>query len=232
MPSKKGPAGESWGPHPVGLSRTGTSLSPAVGTGAEAAYATLTMLRRFLLPLLLLSGCLSSPTAPPPSAVSRQEAQLPPALLSEALLSEVGPQHALLASLAGEWLVRVERPGSSEPVGRGTARLTPLLGERFLQLEVQLTLGEQPLELRGFFGFDRAQDRWQALWLSDMGLGMSLLSGSGRPERGVVLRGEQGGIAGRSVWTVTGPESFRFETYVPGPDGRERLLRTSTYIRR
>ena len=60
---------------------------------------------------------------------------------------------------------------------------------------------------------------------------MSLLSGGGALERGVQLVGQRGGVRGRSVLTVEGPDAFRLETFGPGPDGRERLLRTSRYVR-
>ena len=42
---------------------------------------------------------------------------------------------------------------------------------------------------------------------------------------------DRGGVRGRSVLTGEGPDAFRLETFGPGPDGRERLLRTSRYVR-
>jgi len=174
-----------------------------------------------LAPLLLVS-CLT-PLSPPSRPYLPVVDPGPAAAPVEA--------HEALASLAGSWAVTVTAPGQDAPVGGGSARIEALHGGRYLRLEVALDLDGRPLVLTGHLGHDAERGEWQALWLSDLSTGMSLLSGGGDLERGVQLVGQRGGVRGRSVLTVEGPDAFRLETFGPGPDGRERLLRTSRYVR-
>ena len=126
----------------------------------------------------------------------------------------------------------VSAPGQDQPIGVGEATLEAVHGGRFLRLTVNLSLEGRTVDLTGHLGYDRAGGEWQALWLSDLSTGMSLLRGTGELGRGVSLVGVRGGLRGRSVLTVSGPDRFRVETYGPGEDGRERLLRRSDYLRR
>jgi Protein of unknown function (DUF1579) len=174
--------------------------------------------------LLLVAAC----AAPPPST---SPAPVAPTLPGNSAQGP-GPAHSQLAALEGDYAVTVTSPGRDAPVGEGSARLSSLHGGRFLRLEVQLELEGTPVRLTGHLGFDGASQEWQALWLSDLSTGMSLLRGRGQLEQGVHLRGEQAGVSGRSILRVRTPTGFSLATYGRGPDGRERLLRTSTYVRK
>lgn len=173
------------------------------------------------LSLLSLAACLTSPPPPPAPPV-------PPAGTGE----ELAPAHRELRALAGDWEVTVTAPGREAPLGSGRARLVPLHGGRFLRLEVELELQGRPLTSTGHLGHDTRMREWQALWLSGVSNGMALLRGRGDLERGVDLVGELRGVRGRSRLRLVGPDELRVETFGPGPDGGERLLRTTTYVRR
>jgi hypothetical protein len=197
-------------------------MSPQVGRAAPGDYASLTMRAALVALSLGLTGCLDvPPPAPTPG---------PGAVPGTA--GTPGEPHVALAELAGDWRVTVTTPGQEQPLGGGTATLESLHQGRFLRLTVDLTLGAQPVSLTGHLGYDRGSGEWQALWLSDLSTGMSLLRGTGELARGVSLAGVRGGLRGRSVLTVHGPNRFRVETFGPGGDGRERLLRRSDYVRR
>ncbi len=170
--------------------------------------------------LILLAGCLSSP--PPETG---------PADLS-ATPQTPGTSHAELAQLAGEWSVTVTAPGSASPVGVGEARIQALHGQRFLRLEVELTVDGRPLTLTGHVGRVDSSGQWQALWLSNLSTGMSLLRGRGRLSRGVEFVGEADGVRGKSVLRVLSEDSFQYQTYGVAEDGGFRLLRTSEYVRK
>jgi hypothetical protein len=79
-------------------------------------------------------------------------------------VSAPGPEHEVLAWLAGEWTVSVE--GRAEPIGRavGTVRLE----RRFLEMELWLTAG--PIGHAIYtFGFDRRHDVYTVSASDDTG---------------------------------------------------------------
>lgn len=195
-------------------------MSTPVGTPGRRHYAALTMRALLAASLLGLVACLSTPAPSSGAEVVPGAAELP------------GEQHHDLAALAGDWQVTVTAPGEAEPLGAGWAQIESLHDGRFLRLTVHLVLGGQSMTLTGHLGHDRESGEWQALWLSDLSTGMSLLRGRGDLARGVNLVGVRGGVRGRSVLTVSGPNEFGVETHGPGPDGGERLLRRSDYVRR
>jgi len=137
-----------------------------------------------------------------------------------------------LVELAGTWTIEVRAPGVERPVGQGRGRLQALHGGRFLRLEVALDLEGSPFALTGHLGFDPQRGEYQALWLSDLAAGMSLLRGGGELDgRGITLRADDAQELGKSVLRRLDPDTFLLETWGVGPDRRERLLRTSTYRR-
>ena len=193
------------------------------------------------LPILLLfasaglaAGCVSanSPTQP----VREEEAAAPVELARDIAARQASQRpdaaHRVLDPLAGEWHVTVEVPGRADPIGDGEARLTWVHGGLFLLWEVALDLDGEHLELTGYLGHDSAQGRYQALWLSDLAGGMTLLEGRGELDgRGLLLGGVSAEAAGQSRLRLTGPDTLVVESF--GLDGSERavLLRRTTYRR-
>ena len=193
------------------------------------------------LPILLLSACVAltagcvaraSPTQP-----ARADQAAPPVELARDIAARQASQrpdaaHRVLDPLAGEWHVTVEMPGRAEPIGEGEARLAWVHGGLFLRWDVALELDGRPLELTGYLGHDRARDRYQALWLSDLASGMTLLEGRGDLDgRGLVLGGVSAEAAGQSRLRLTDPDTLVVESF--GFDAEERavLLRRTTYRR-
>lgn len=204
-------------------------MSTPVGMVWLEHYPSLTMRPLQLLVLLLptIPGCLVGKASP-------GEAPLPwPGVLEPAALQ---PEHRALAQLVGEWRVEIASPtapsGMLRPGGSGTAQLSSIHGGRFLRLELGLDFGAGPVQLTGHVGFDHEIGLWQALWFSDQVTGMSLLEGTGGLDTGIHFLGERGGVRGRSVLELHGPDMFTLETYVPTPGGGDRLFRRSSYLRR
>ena len=178
------------------------------------------------LSLLLLSGCLSTEPGALGGLPAGAEQADPGALL---------PQHHALAALGGDWRVEVAslhpRSGEALSSGAGTARISALHGGRILRLELELDLGGGLTLLTGHLGYDQEMGLWQAIWFSDSSTGMTLLEGRGELASGIHLHGERGGVSGRSVLEVKGPDMSTMEAYVPAAGGGDALLRRSSYFR-
>lgn len=193
------------------------------------------------LPITLLclcsfqaASCMGPPSARQPV---RAEPAAPPVELGRDIIARQASQrpdsaHATLGPLAGDWIVTVEIPGREEPIGTGTARLTWVHAGLFLRWDVSLELDGQDLQLTGYMGHDPVRDRYQALWLSDLASGMTLLEGRGEIQgRGLVLGGASTEAAGQSRLRLIDPNTLVVESF--GLDAQERaiLLRRTTYRR-
>jgi len=193
------------------------------------------------LPITLLclcsfqaTSCIGTPSARQPV---RAEPAAPPVELGQDILARQASQrpdsaHATLGPLAGDWSVTVEIPGREEPIGSGAAQLTWVHAGLFLRWDVTLNLDGQELQLTGYMGHDPTGDHYQAIWLSDLASGMTLLEGRGDiAGRGLVLGGVSTEAAGQSRLRLIDPDTLIVESF--GMDAQERavLLRRTTYKR-
>jgi hypothetical protein len=183
---------------------------------------------------LELASCTGAPRARQPV---QAEPAAPPVELGQGILARQASQQGdsaqvPLAPLVGEWTVTVEIPDGEQPIGTGTARMSWVHAGLFLHWDVTLNLDGQELQLTSYMGHDIARDRYQALWLSDLASGMTLLEGRGEISgRGLVLGGISAEAAGQSRLRLTDPDTLVVESF--GLDSQERaiLLRRTTYRR-
>lgn len=188
------------------------------------------------LPLPLLVTCVLAGCVPPramgPAAPGPQSLDLRGALARQATHVR-GPRHSALEPLVGDWDLSVTVPGRSEIAGRGLARVVPVHGGLFLRIDEALELAGEPVTLTGYLGHDLESGDYQALWLSDLSSGMTLLVGRGDLRAGgLELRGRSAQAAGRSLWRFVDDDHLVVESRGPGPDGAERLLRRTDWTRR
>lgn len=195
---------------------------------------------RSALGILTLLGCVAC-TSPQPLPTSAPGAPGAPraadgddlarVVEARAAAHEPGREHDALARLVGEWTVSVETAAGDE-VGAGRATVALLHGGRFVELALELELSGAPVRLTGFLGFDRTTDTYQALWLSDLGTGMTLLSGRGAlAGDGLRLAGRSAETEGESRLRLEGDDRFVSESWGRGADGGPVLLRRSIYRR-
>jgi len=140
-------------------------------------------------------------------------------------------EHAALARLAGDWVVAVE-DGRGQRIGEGSAHLAMLHGGRFLEIDLELVLAGRPARATGWVGYDREAREHQALWISDLETGMSLMHGEGSlGGSGLRLSGARGALEGTSRWRLVSPDELVADVLAPEPGGGERLLRRTVYRR-
>lgn len=183
---------------------------------------------RLALSLLALSACVGPPRRPAPPPARPELAR---AVEAAAALQVPGPEHASLARLVGDWEVTVEvAPG--ETLGGGTARIHETHGGRFVRFDLELELAGEPTTLTGWFGYDRVGEHYQALWLSNLATGMALLRGRGvLDDGGILLYGASAAARGRTRLLLREDGVLEVSSSGVGPDGEEKLLRRSRYVR-
>jgi hypothetical protein len=122
-------------------------------------------------------------------------------------LAQPGPEHAELATYAGEWeseVLLTLAPGAEPVREAATATSRMVLGGRFLQMESKGAFMGQPVESLSMLGFDRRHGTWTTVGFDT--LGTYWVSASGRRDDDGVIR-----MHGRDD-DPTGAQVFYFET--------------------
>ena len=99
-----------------------------------------------------------------------------------------GPQHAVLAAMAGEFTLTLKsfnEPGAEPEVSTGTSTRKMILGGRYLEETVHASVMGQPFEGRGLTGYDNVTRTWWGAWIDSMSTGIMITSGSWDEEAGV-----------------------------------------------
>jgi len=196
-----------------------------------------------LSPLAVLPACVTEPVEEARPVVARRPITPHEAIVEGIALQRAVHQpddhHLRLDGFVGQWHVLVHAcpPARSEPVlvARGTAKIDWMLGRRYLEWDIRLDVGETTNVVSGHMGYDVVADEYQALWISDITTGMSIVYGNGNPQgRGLVMvgTGTRGGrtvVVARSVLRFVGQDSFVIERY--GAQS-EVVIQRSTYVRR
>jgi hypothetical protein len=92
-----------------------------------------------------------------------------------------GEPHKALQAMAGTWDVEAKSwmagPGSEPSVTKGTAKMTMVLGGRFLQQEYSGEMMGMPFNGMGLTGYDNFKKKYISLWVDDMSTGMATMEG-------------------------------------------------------
>ncbi len=154
-----------------------------------------------------------------------------------------GPQQAMLARMAGEWIRTVKlqldpsRPAQEIP---GTAMVTALMGGRYVQEVVASRMGDQPYDGMALYGFDNVSGKYVATLIDNMGTGF--VSCVGTPDStGRVIRWDASmndpasgrAVTMRMVTTIADDDHRTVEMFAVSSDGtREKRLMTVDYVRK
>lgn len=143
--------------------------------------------------------------------------------------AQPGPEHARLASLAGEWDLRFSywtSPTGDPIVGTGTAMNRVILGGRFLHSESVTQLGDRRSEGLTILGFDRRANRYTTLGLDTWGTYYVEAEGPWDDgSRAMVMYGEETDpISNRTerytmITRITGPDEYVQEIVFRLPNG-------------
>src|SRR5262245_41369394 len=80
-------------------------------------------------------------------------------------------EHDLLKQLSGDWKLEIRwwmDPSQPAELSKGSARITPILGGRFIKEEVRSKGKWGPFEGSGLSGFDTINKRFVSTWVDNM----------------------------------------------------------------
>lgn len=151
-----------------------------------------------------------------------------------------GVHHQHLAQFEGTWDAKTRiwmEPGSQpvESAGKMTAKME--FGGRYLYSHYQGDMMGQPFRGVGVIGYNNVTKEHENIWMDDMSTGMMRSSGTcDASGKTFTFKGEYVDPMGvkntsREVWTVQGPDTFLFEMYNTGADGKEAKMMEIQYTR-
>ncbi|MBO9664033.1 DUF1579 family protein [Dokdonella sp.] len=151
----------------------------------------------------------------------------------------LGPQHQLLAGLAGQWTVRQSfwtDPAKPPAIDRGTARFTPILAGQHLRQELHIDAAGKPFDGLGYLGYDQAAGDYGSLWMDVNFKGVILAHGGyDAATHAFTFVGQAPDAKGalsplREVLHIQDADHFTYE-YYERHDGKEGLAVRLEYAR-
>jgi len=174
--------------------------------------------------------------------VAGQDGSPDPAMAAWVKFMTPGPEHAELARMAGMWDVDTTAwmaPGAPPTRSTMTARFEMLLGGRFLKETITGDFDGMPFEGVGIVGFDNGTRQHVMTWYDTMGTGIMQGTGTMSADGKVCtwkatgtnpMTGQPAPM--RMEKTMVDANTFMFNMFAPGPDGKEFKNMAMTYTRR
>ncbi len=173
-----------------------------------------------------------------PGAMAKEQQEMMDAMTKAAT---PGPNHKLLASMAGEWTI-VNRmwmdPGAPPTESKGTASYEMMMGGRYLHGHYKGVMMGMPFEGVGVTGYDNVSQKFQALWIDNFGTGIMYMTGTYDPNAKALTfvtdmddpmqPGTKVGI--REVIRLLSPDQRVMEMY-QNRSGKEMKMMEITYTR-
>ncbi|MCI0342274.1 MAG: type II secretion system major pseudopilin GspG [Planctomycetales bacterium] len=157
-------------------------------------------------------------------------------------LAQPGPHHGHLKALEGKWLVKAKAtfmPGQPVEESEGKCTYKMILGGRFLQQEIDATMGGMPFQGVGLTGYDNDLKKYVGCWMDSMGTMMMTFSGTCSEEGKVLTTTSEfkDPMSGqmkkaKMVTRVVDKDKHTFEMFDVGADGKESKILELTYTRR
>lgn len=172
----------------------------------------------------------------PPKASSSPPAGLPELLLQYGEASQPGVEHGQLDGLVGSWgmEVRVLGENGQSTTFSGRSENRWVLGDRFVLAEATAGPKESPVESITLYGFDRTEQRFFSVALSNLSTGFAPATGTyDAASKSFVLSGRQrdplSGLAAffRTLLRVEGNDRYVTEVFVDyGTRGPLKIMET------
>lgn len=154
--------------------------------------------------------------------------------------AQPGEEHALLATLVGEWdaTAQFSMPGGEVMRSKGRSSNQMVMGGRFLLQSYSGDMMGQPFKGISYTGYDNLAEKYQGIWLDEMATGIMVSKGEAS-EAGKLLTftGEamdpltRKPMPFKQVLTLDGEDRYYFDMYQPGPGGELMKMGRVTYER-
>jgi hypothetical protein len=180
--------------------------------------------------LWLLLGCALLVAAPRLAADDKEDP------------GEPGPEHKLLAKLAGTWDAKAKvwfEPGKPPTESTGVMKRKMIMGGRYLQEEYQGKFGPDDFTGMSIAGYDRVRKKFFSSWVDSMSTGVILSEGTYDAAKKTFTyinddidpaTGKK--MKGRDVLKVDNDDQLTFEMYRAEEEGKEAKVLEIIYTRR
>jgi hypothetical protein len=146
-------------------------------------------------------------------------------------LTVPGKPHEVLAGTVGEWSlsIRVWSAPEGEPTETtGTATGRWILGERFVETTYQGEVMGRPFEALKIEGYEKAKEQYVSTWRDNLGNYTLIFEGACGDDcsKRTMIASFQDPISKqqlriKGLTTLTGDDSYSYESYILMPDGSE-----------
>jgi hypothetical protein len=153
-----------------------------------------------------------------------------------------GEEHKTLAQLAGKWKYvskMWEAPTATPHESTGINTNKMILGGRYLEQEMNGKTMGMKFQGKGTLGYDNVRKVFESTWIDNMGTGLTKAEGTWDPTTKTIT--DKGTMADptspggtrpfRSVTKIADKNSYVFEMFTSGDDGKEFKMMEITYKR-
>jgi hypothetical protein len=172
---------------------------------------------------------------------SAQKSETAPNVPAAADATKPGPEQALLAKRAGEYTKTVKfvaQPNADANASTGTAKISVILGGRFIVEENTDTVFGRPVSGTRIYGFNNITKQYEAIWMYTMSTAMLFLTGtSSDGGKTIDLTGMSQNHRGDKIpihATIRQVDDDQFVVTLmsTGADGKEAAFQETTYTRK
>jgi Protein of unknown function (DUF1579) len=148
--------------------------------------------------------------------------------------------HTRIAKRAGEYTTstKLTLPDGKAIETAGTAKLTSVLGGRFVQEENSGTLFDMPISGLRLLGYNAEAEQYEAMWLYTGATSMMTLIGKMKDDKKTVeftatfTSGKDKKTTLNVVYHLIDDDHFSVDLIAPGADGAKGPTMTTTYTRK
>jgi hypothetical protein len=194
-----------------------------------------------LLVCLLVSATAVAQDKPPvgtSGSMSAEEKAMMDAMIKA---GTPGPNHQLLASIAGDWTFKSRmwmKPSAPPTESTGSVNYTPLFGGRYVEGQYRGDMMGTPFEGRGLMGYDNVSGLFQTSWIDNMSTMIMHMTGQYDPAtKTITYTGRMDDfmkpgtkVPVRQVIRLTSPDSHVMEWFETR-DGKETKTMEIVYSR-
>ncbi|NOT32488.1 MAG: DUF1579 domain-containing protein [Planctomycetes bacterium] len=154
--------------------------------------------------------------------------------------AKVGPSHKALEVKVGKWTASVKAfmPGGETVEANGSSEIQWIMDGRFLKDTFTGEWMGKPFHGEGRMGFDNLKKKYVSTWLDDAGTGIYFSEGAfDAASKSFSFTGDSPDtdagkyVKSRTTEKWTDNDHFTMQSFVPGPDGKERLSMEIAYAR-
>jgi hypothetical protein len=156
-------------------------------------------------------------------------------------LGTPGPQHRLLAGMAGSWTTKTSacmEPGKPPVESAGTSEQKTILGGRFLQQEFTGEMMGGTFNGIGVTGYDNHTKKYVSTWMDTMSTAILFFQGTASADGKTITQEARyddpikGPVTWRSITKIGDDNTQRFELFGIDKTGKEEKMMEITYTRK